>query len=120
MDLGRPPKFKRPEDMQVLINEYFANEPVLTITGLVLHLGFADRKSFYEYEQKKAFTHTIKRARTMIENGYEKMLANNGQVAGPIFALKNLGWKDKQEEQTENKQPINITISNPHDNSPAE
>lgn len=113
---GRPPKFKNPEDMQVLINEYFANEPVLTITGLVLHLGFADRKSFYEYEQKPKFTHTIKKARTMIENGYEKMLAAGGQAAGPIFALKNFGWTDKQEiESGDDKQPINITILNPND-----
>jgi hypothetical protein len=97
MDLGRPPKFKRPEDMQVLIEEYFKNEPVLTITGLVLHLGFADRKSFYQYEEKKAFAHTIKRARTMIENGYERILLSGGQAAGPIFALKNFGWTDKQE-----------------------
>lgn len=113
---GRPPKFKNPEDMQVLINEYFANEPILTITGLVLHLGFADRKSFYSYEKKPRFSHTIKKARTMIENGYEKMLAGGGQAAGPIFALKNFGWTDKQEsESVEDKQPINITILNPND-----
>ncbi len=103
MDLGRPPKFKRPEDMQVLIEEYFKNEPVLTITGLVLNMGLDDRKSFYQYEEKKAFAHTIKKARTLIEKSKEKMLAGGQQAAGPIFALKNFGWTDKQDINHESK-----------------
>jgi hypothetical protein len=112
---GRPPKYNTAKELQAAIEDYFANGvtertiivgpsinrrtetiPVPTITGLVLHCGFADRASFYDYEKKPKFTHTIKRARTFIEKEYEEQL-NTGNVAGAIFALKNFGWTDKQE-----------------------
>ena len=69
--------------------------PIVTITWLVLYLGFANRKSFYTYEAKDAFSHTIKRARTFIEMEYEEMLSLGNHTAA-IFALKNFGWKDIQ------------------------
>jgi len=108
---GRPPKFKSPEELQKKIDEYFEKGvrtkvkivgnttveiPVPTITGLVLYLGFADRQSMFDYEKKEAFTCTIKKARTFIEREYEELLQTNN-VAGAIFALKNMGWRDKQE-----------------------
>lgn len=84
--------------MQVLIDEYFENEETITITGLALYLGFESRQSFYDYEENELFSYTIKRARLRVENGYEKMLhRQEGQVTGPLFALKNLGWTDRQE-----------------------
>lgn len=99
--VGRPSMFSDPEDMQRLIDEYFElireeNEPA-TITGLCLHLGFESRQSFYEYGEKKEFTYTIKRARLMIENAYERNLSIANSPTGSIFALKNLGWSDKTE-----------------------
>lgn len=115
MPPGRPPKYKTAEELQTKIEEYFESGvrkrkvevgrgaektiveiPVPTITGLVLFCGFCDRSSFYEYEEREGFTHTIKRARTMIEREYEEQLATNGG-SGPIFALKNFGWHDRQE-----------------------
>ena len=108
--IGHPPKFKTPEALQKKIEEYFVSEfdciskftmlgdeikiPVLTITGLCLFCGFADRHSFYDYEKRKEFSHTIKRARSFIENDYEKQI-KTGNPTGGIFALKNFGWKDK-------------------------
>jgi len=67
--------------------------PVPTITGLVLYLGYADRVSFYDIEKKENFSYTIKSARTRIEREYEEMI-QTANPAGPIFALKNFGWKD--------------------------
>ncbi len=110
MPEGRPPKYKTPEDMQKAIDAYFASPPTVTVvqngtaldlpkvtvTGLALHLGFESRQSFYDYESNPAFSYTIKRARTRIEHEYEKMLTCTS-AAGPIFALKNFGWKDKTE-----------------------
>jgi hypothetical protein len=112
---GGNPKFKNPEDFQAAISEYFEsgvkirkvivgkgeNEkvvevPVPTITGLVLHCGFCDRSSFYDYEKKKEFAYTIKRARSFIELEYEEML-HKGNCTGAIFALKNFDWTDKLE-----------------------
>jgi len=94
-----PIKYKTPSDLSDKIEEYFDSvdeEIDITITGLVLFLGFADRHSFYDYEKKDGYTHTIKKARTRIENSYEKSLRKDGR-SGDIFALKNFGWRDKQE-----------------------
>lgn len=95
----RPPIFDGPLEMQIKINQYFEELPEgkhPTITGLCLFLGFCSRQSFYEYEKKPAFCYTIKTARTMIEQQYEESLMGR-YTAGAIFALKNLGWSDKQE-----------------------
>jgi hypothetical protein len=90
---GRPPKYKEPEDLQIKIDEYLNDTANPTITGLVLHCGFADRHSFYEYEKKPEFSYTIKKARTRMEQWYESNLFEN--TAGSIFALKNFGWRDR-------------------------
>lgn len=109
--MGRPPAYSTPEELQIKVDEYFKllyvddaekdisehADATPTITGLVFFLGFSDRASFYDYEKKKDFTHTIKRARLRVENWYEKTLIT-GSAAGTIFALKNLGWKDKTEQ----------------------
>jgi len=112
---GQPRKYKTPQEMQNAIDDYFLNgmrkKTVIigkgdnarevtielpTICGLCLFMGFADRASFYDYEKLPEYTHTIKRARTFIEKEYEELL-REGNPAGAIFALKNFGWRDKQE-----------------------
>ena len=68
-----------------------------SITGIVFFLGFASRQSFYDYEKRDAYSYIIKRARLSIEAYYESMLTREKvNPAGPIFALKNFGWKDVQ------------------------
>ena len=97
--LGRPPMYDDPQELFDVIEEYFdgvSDTEKLTITGLVLHCGFCDRQSFYEYEEKPDFTYTIKRARLRIENSYEFHLFEK-TYPGAIFALKNFGWTDKKE-----------------------
>lgn len=96
MAIGKPPIMKSPEQMQKLVDEYFEQNANWTITGLCLHCGFCSRQSFYDYEPKPEYSYIIKRARLMIEHGYEKALMSD-KVTGPIFALKNMGWTDKQE-----------------------
>jgi hypothetical protein len=117
---GRPPKFSSVEELTEKINEYFnggmkkrsvvvghaaakkvVEIPVPTISGLALFLGFASRQSFYDYEKEEGFSYTIKRARLFIESEYEEQL-QFGNVTGAIFALKNLGWKDKSEVVNKN------------------
>lgn len=89
-----------PEEMEERVDAYFdfvkAKKEPATITGLALYLGFASRQSFYDYEQKPEFSYTIKRARSRIEEGYEKALHSRNPI-GAIFALKNFGWTDKTE-----------------------
>lgn len=121
---GRPAYYESPESLQEGIDAYFdyikgefiENKQVeedgsittqrivvrypepATITGLALYLGFNDRQSLYDYQEKGEFTCIVKKARTLIECEYEKRLAGQSPT-GAIFALKNMGWKDKTELQ---------------------
>lgn len=114
--VGRPPFFKTPEELEAKIDDYFNNCPetdkrgvvlrnkegdtyidyinCFTVCGLALHLGFTSRNAMYNYEEKEEFIGIIKKARTLIEKGYEQNL-HGGQCTGSIFALKNMGWNDK-------------------------
>lgn len=96
---GRPPKWETPEQLQKEIDEYFeyckeTKEP-LTITGLAIALD-TTRETLMDYQNNDEFSYTVKRAKQVIENAYEKRLIQNGR-SGDIFALKNFGWVDKQE-----------------------
>ncbi len=112
---GQPPKYKTVKELEEKIHEYFTtgvkirtvligkapNQTTIkievpTITGLALYLGFASRQSFYDYEKRVEFSYTIKRASSFIECEYEEQL-QHGNVTGAIFALKNMGWKDRME-----------------------
>jgi len=124
---GRPAHFETIEQLDAKIQEYWdgcqmkkvkdamTNEEIIidgkqpTITGLAHFLGFASRQSFYDYEGEEEFSYTIKRARLQIESNYEQHLFSKN-AAGPIFALKNFGWKDNRE--------IKHEISNPFFNDP--
>lgn len=101
--VGRPPKYKTPEEMQEAIDAYFAectnpDKPQhMTVTGLALSLGFATRKSLLEYEDEPEFVNTVKRAKLRVENYIENRLFE-ANATGSIFNLKNnFEWKDKSE-----------------------
>ena len=115
MAMGRPPIFETVEALDAAIHDYFNNGvkkrkfvigkapnqqvveiEIPTITGLCYYIGFDSRQSFYDYEEKPDFSYTIKRARLFIEREYEEQLSI-GNTVGAIFALKNMGWKDKTE-----------------------
>jgi hypothetical protein len=115
MITGRPPHYETPEELVSKIDEYFKSGvkkrtviigkgdnreaieiEVPTISGLCYYLGFESRQSFYDYEKRDNFSYIIKRARLFIEVEYEEAL-QYGNVTGAIFALKNMGWRDKTE-----------------------
>lgn len=102
MPAGRPAKFNSAEELQFAIDKYLDEAEIKTVTGLALHLGFESRQSFYDYEEKEEFSYIIKKARLHVEVAYEERLSGNSPT-GAIFALKNMGWKDKTEvEQSGN------------------
>ena len=106
-DTGRPPIYDNPEDLKNKCIEYFTKHTKYTITGLSLYLGFAHRCSLDYYTKKSdEFSYVIKRAKMVVEQGYEEMF-HNGSNAG-IFPLKNMGWKDKVETVNFNK---DVTIT---------
>ena len=124
---GRPPMYDNVGELEEAIHKYF-NEGVKvrtvligkapnqtkieievpTITGLTIYLGFESRTAFYDYEKKDEFKYTVKRARLFIECEYEEQL-QHGNVTGAIFALKNMGWKDKSEQDLNIKGELNYT-----------
>lgn len=100
--VGQPLKFSSAEEMQKKIDAYFKkcedeDEP-LTITGLALALN-TNRQTLLNYEAREKYFDTIKTAKTRVENYAEKKLFTS-PPAGPIFALKNFGWTDKQQIET--------------------
>ena len=104
---GQPPKYETPQELEQRCIKYFQEcvdkEEKATITGLALYLGFSSRQSIYDYKEKKDFSYILKRATLAVENAYE----TNG-TAFDMFALKNMGWKDKQEIENTNMN-LNLT-----------
>ena len=108
---GRPPKYSNPEDMQVIIDRYFAeaaDKP--TVTGLALALDFDTRQAVLNYEVKPEFVATLKRAKLRVQQALEKHLYSQS-VAGVIFNLKNnFGWKDTQEININDVTPSRLRL----------
>ena len=109
---GRPLKFQSVEELEKKIGEYFENveSDAWTITGLANALD-TSRETLMNYELKEQYFDTIKRAKGKIEEAYEIDLRKKGN-SGTIFALKNFGWKDKQEvEQTSTIVDVSETVT---------
>lgn len=110
--MARPAMWTDPEAFEQKVDEYFSLEERPTWTGLAIHLGFESRQSLEDYKKKEGFAYPIKKALLRIENEYEKAVFSKNP-AGPIFALKNFGWKDKQE--VEQSGGVTIKFQDPGD-----
>lgn len=97
---GRPRLYDSPEAFDAAVEKYRKQcerkEAPMTWTGLALALGFSSRKSIDEYEKYDGFSHSVRRAKMLVESSYEQRLFGPN-ATGPIFALKNMGWSDRQE-----------------------
>lgn len=96
---GRPAHYETPDDLREQVEAFFewclTEKIKSTVTGLCLYLGFSSRSSLDDYEKRSdEFSYIIKRSRLAVENSYEL----SGQTID-IFALKNMGWKDKSETE---------------------
>jgi hypothetical protein len=128
---GCPLFFSTPEEMQVKIQEYFdslINVPVMVpdgeggmihtvdpytklpvyknlnplVTGLAMHLGFADVQSLSDYEKRPAFSGLVKAAKNYIFSHHENRMSTGENCTGSIFWAKNQGWTDKSESVVNN------------------
>jgi hypothetical protein len=113
-ETGRPRMIRSAEHFQLMVDMYVSrcqelDEP-MTITGLAIALGLSSREALSNYEQDyPEFLDVAKKARLLVENSYEKLaLRKQGNVAGPIFCLKQMGWADRQEIAHSG---ISVTIS---------
>lgn len=122
---GATPRYKNPEEIEGLIDEYFKEcegipytdengQPLTTekgsiiykkppkpptVTGLALALGFTTRQALLNYQGKENFVDTISRAKTVIEEYAERRLFDRDGCNGAKFSLANnfRGWSEKQE-----------------------
>jgi len=113
--MGRPKKYNNVEEIQKVIDEYFKicdekGDPY-TITGLALALDL-DRKSIINYSKDSEFFHTIKKAKSKVEDYLEKKLLTGNSATGIIFNLKNnFEWKDKQEVEVAQEKTFEVNIN---------
>lgn len=116
---GRPRLYSTPEQLQEQIEKYFAEQvgvveigkdkegyPITkvkapTVSGLNYFLGFCDRRSLDEYENRPGFYDTVKRAKLRIQQFAEQQLFENGKPTGAIFWLKNNGWRAEEQREVE-------------------
>jgi hypothetical protein len=105
-NLGRKAHYDHPEDLLKKIQEYFQRcnkrgKYTPTISGLAVFLGFSSRSSFDDYSKRgEEFSYIIEQAKAFISACYEQQLYGTAS-AGAVFALKNMGWKDKVETQSD-------------------
>lgn len=112
MSAGRPRIIETPEEFEQRASAFFAQcasegSPI-TITGLALALGFADRQSLYDYQARSEFSGTVKWARLVVEHDYEMRLVTKARPTGEIFAMKNMGWSDRQSIEVDHKGGVMI------------
>ena len=101
--MARPSKHKTPDDMEELIDEYFAKckaeSRPYTITGLAAALNLT-RQGLCEYAAKGQFSDTVKKAKIKVEASVEERLLSGSNATGAIFWMKNnAGWKDEQHQR---------------------
>lgn len=105
MTIGRPRKFTDAAELYNTglryIQDTLNKGEHLTFTGLCIALD-TTRETFGDYESGKydtpdhRFSDSIKRLKQYCENYAEQRIFSNNP-AGAIFALKNYGWRDRQE-----------------------
>lgn len=103
-----PPIRKRsiatPEEFDAIIDEYVAKQKAknapLTLAGMALALGFAERNSLLYYEKIPEFEASVKRCRLIIEETLEERLIKGHNIAGTIFVLCQpwMGWTNPRYE----------------------
>lgn len=93
---GRPLVYESREKLIEAIDAYFAGNARPTLAGLAVSLKI-DRQTLYNYAEREEFFDIIKNARDKVEAAYEDRLIWDNAPTGVIFALKNMGWRDRQE-----------------------
>jgi hypothetical protein len=81
-----------------------------TLTGLALHLGFNSLADFENYENTGEFGPELKRSRLRIEGEYEKKLHQQAPT-GAIFALKAMGWNERDSADDSNQSSKIMTVN---------
>lgn len=114
---GRPRKIESPETMDRLVDEYERKcrdeDRPITLTGMIRYLGLSSYQSLDTYLEYPGFCESVKRAKQIVQRTYEERLHGNNPT-GAIFALKNMGWSDRQQHEHtgEDGSPIQFLVKN--------
>ena len=116
--MGRPRKFESAAELYEkgleYIKEIQEKGDHLTFTGLCIALD-TTRETLDDYFSGKydddynKYSDSAKRLKQYCENYAEQRLFGNNPT-GAIFALKNYGWKDKQEVEANIKADVSIDL----------
>jgi recombination DNA repair RAD52 pathway protein len=115
MGAGRPLKFKTVEELEIKIKAYFDDcdekKRPYTMTGLANALD-TTRETLLDYQHKKKYSYSIKKAKSKCEQYAEENLFRSSQVAGIIFNLKNNynRWVDRQEMGLDTPYPLSVNF----------
>lgn len=107
---GRPMIWNDPKKLEILVDQYFDSTDKWTLSGLALYLGI-DRQTLYNYKERNEFFDIIKKATRRVEAIYEERAIYENNPTGVIFALKNMGWKDRQDFTTNDKDLVTPPIT---------
>lgn len=84
-------------------------EPVPTMTGMALFLGFADKQSLWDYEKTSPeYSYLIRAAKSIIERYHEIRVATSDKAQGSMFVLQNMGWSTKAEVKDTTERPAQV------------
>lgn len=108
MPAGRPFKYTA-EELNQRIALYFETEEKWTVSGLAAFVG-VDRKTLYNYRENDELFPIVKEAIRKVEACYEERLIYSNAPTGVIFALKNMGWKDKTEQDIKVEGGVNLVF----------
>jgi len=121
--MGRPPMYDADKKVDVnkmerRLKQYFADQDEkarpYTVTGIAMALKFGAKSSLYDYSDKDTvLSYMIKCALLRVENQHEESLSTRQSCTGNIFALKNMGWSDKHEIDTNIRGDIIIVTGVP-------
>jgi len=106
---GRPMIWKDPIELSNLIADYFNSTERPTLAGLAVFLEI-DRQTLYNYKERDEFFDIIKKATAKVESIYEERAIYDNNPTGVIFALKNMGWKDRTDITTNDKEMVSPPI----------
>lgn len=98
---GRPRIYENPDDMFAAGEAYIAQQTIeggpVSVTGLAYALGLSSREALMVYERRPEYTDVVRRLKLACERYYEDYLTSGNNAAGAIFALKNMGWRDRHD-----------------------
>lgn len=93
-------EYSSPAILREMVNSYFdecdALDVPYTVSGLCLSVGYS-RERLLTTSADNELGDVISQAKLLIEQQIEYRLSKDDKPQGLVFALKNMGWTDRQQ-----------------------